>query len=158
MRRLQTLIAIIFETRPRPCRIAVRANSKNYSLKDCFQVNMIRSREQFRLATTGKTSSALRSSKNHDQKSPTAAWRRSAFPKSAPGELQPPSFLNKGLELRLHWLAQPGTLSAPARSAKPRSHSERREVKALLARQLSESIIVRGIEASRITENAFNLA
>lgn len=58
-------------------------------------------------------------------------WRQ-AFPKTAPGQRQPPGFLNKGLELRLHWLAQPGALSAPPRNAKPRSHSERREVKALL--------------------------
>jgi hypothetical protein len=34
--------------------------------------------------------------------------------------------------LRLHWLAQRRALSAPPQSAKPRSHSERREVKALL--------------------------
>jgi hypothetical protein len=48
-----------------------------------------------------------------------------------------PGFLNKSLKLRLHWLAQSGTRSAPSRSAKPRSHSERRDVKAVVVRQRS---------------------
>jgi len=47
MRRLQTLIAIIFETRLRPCRIAVRADGENWLLKDRFTINRIRPTQQF---------------------------------------------------------------------------------------------------------------
>ena len=38
------------------------------------------------------------------------------------------------LEHRLHWLAQPQTLSTPPRSTKPHFHSERSEIKASLVR------------------------
>ena len=132
MGRLQTVIAIIFKTRLRPCRIAVCADSENYSLADYFQVNMNKFRKQFRLSITLNSQRALRKPKTENLKPQTATAWRNAFPNRELGPLQPPGFLNKGLELRLHWLAQPRARYAPPPSAKPRSHSKRREVKALL--------------------------
>ncbi len=58
--------------------------------------------------------------------------REIAFPYLAPAIPIPPGFLNKGREIRLHGLAHPPALSATTRPAKPRSHSDSREVKALL--------------------------
>ena len=68
MGRLQTVIAIIFKTRLRPCRIAVCADSENYSLADYFQVNMNKFRKQFRLSITLNSQRALRFAENRTLK------------------------------------------------------------------------------------------
>ena len=136
MRRFQTVIAIIFETRLRPCRIAACANSDNDSLTDCFQVSINKSRKQFRLTISLHTLHELRFAekrtlKNSNRHAVAISFsQESARPPATTGLLEQRHFER----LRLHWLAQPGTLSAPPKSAKPRSHSERREVKALVVR------------------------
>lgn len=60
--------------------------------------------------------------------------REIAFPYIPPAIPIQPGFLNKGLELRLHGFAHPPALCATTRPAKPRSHSDSREVKAFLVR------------------------
>ena len=64
MRRLQSFITIIFETRLRMCRIAVCADGENSSLKDCVQVTMNRPMKQFRLTITLDSPLALRFAEN----------------------------------------------------------------------------------------------
>ena len=64
IRRPRTLITIIFETRRRPCRIAVCADGENKSLKDCFQVSINKSRKQFRLTISLHALHELRFAEN----------------------------------------------------------------------------------------------
>ena len=68
MRRHQTIIAANFETRYRPCRIAVRAEGENPSANGRFATNMIRSRSQFRLGITLNSETTLRFSENRQPK------------------------------------------------------------------------------------------
>jgi hypothetical protein len=88
MRRLQTLITIILETRAWPCRIAVRADRENYSRKDCFRVNSIRPRKQFRLTITLNSAAALSFSEN---RTPKIGNRHAVATSFSQGCSQPPA-------------------------------------------------------------------
>ncbi len=68
MSRRQTLIAIIFKTRLRPCRIAVCAEGENLSLKDRFTINTITPGMRFRLTMTLYSPLAQRFSENRTPK------------------------------------------------------------------------------------------
>jgi hypothetical protein len=94
MRRFQTVIAIIFETRLRPCRIAVCAEGENSSLNDRFSINTITPGMQFRLAITLTLSLALRFSENGSPKTSnrhavaTSFSQESARPPATTGLLE----------------------------------------------------------------------
>ena len=79
MGRLPTLITVIFETRPKPCGIAVRADSENYSLKGCFQVNMIRPSSQLHLAIMLDSETTLRFSERGKPKTPNRRVTATSF-------------------------------------------------------------------------------
>ena len=95
MRRLQTLIAIIFETHPRPAGSRSAPMAKNHQ-----QTSILRSTRWDSDSTLASQSVKTRPlhcdcPKTEHRKPQTAPARRQAFPKRVLGPLQPPSFLNK---------------------------------------------------------------
>ena len=94
MSRRQSFIAIIFETRLRPCRIAVCAEGGNSSLKDRFSIDTITPGMQFRLAITLTLSLALRFAVNRSPKTSnrhavaTSFSQESARPPATTGLLE----------------------------------------------------------------------
>ena len=115
MRRLQSFITIDFETRLRPCRMAVCADGENDSLTDCFQVNMNKSMKLFRQTITLNMPLAQRFSENQTLKTSNCPAKAKSFSKESNRPTATAELLEQRLfeRLRLHWLAQPGTLSAP---------------------------------------------
>ena len=95
MRRLQTLIAIIFETHPRPAGSRSAPMAKNH-----LQTSILRSTRWDSDSTLASQSVKTRPlhcdcPKTEHRKPQTAPARRQAFPKRVLGPLQPPSLLNK---------------------------------------------------------------